>query len=244
MRYSWLGVLAICSITHRANAQFINLCEDISLSVSSQDTGYVQLYHPGFFIFGATENQGGFETICNWSVSTTDGSVIHEALTTGEWADQSFTLFEHDISLVDSMLVELILTNPNAGSPCCIVDTLVWQENEIIPNVVIGGWTILGNHVGTDCAASQTNHPDVAQINLFPQPASDVVRLRNATGIESAMVFDLTGQLVARFEAQVTQSTWNISHLDDGHYVVLLLDATGRRATSMPLLKCSGPLQR
>lgn len=239
-----MGIVTIGGMAHQSSAQFINMCEEISLSVSSQDTGHVQLYHPGFFIFGATENLGGFETICEWSVGTTDGEVIHEAVTTGEWADQSFTLFEHDVSLSDSMLVELILTSPNAASPCCIVDTLVWQENEIIPNVVIGGWTVLGNYSGADCISSQTSQIDVAHINLFPQPASDVVRLTNATGIESAIVFDLTGQLVARFEAQATQSTWNISHLDDGRYIVLLLDATGRRAASTPMLKCSIPLHK
>lgn len=239
MRHSLFSFLAICGLCHHANAQFINMCEEISLSVSSQDTAYVQLYHPGFFIFGATENLGGIETLCEWSVSTTDGAEVHTAVTTGEWADQSFTFFEHDVPLSDSMHVELILTNPNAASPCCISDTLVWREDEIIPNVFIGSWAFIGNHPGADCAVSQTTQPEFDQILLHPQPASDVLRLTNAAGIESAMVFDTSGQLIAKFDVHPVESVWNISHLDDGYYIVLLLDASGRRAASMPLIKSS-----
>lgn len=239
MRHLLFSFLAICGLCHHANAQFINMCEEISLSVSSQDTGYVQLYHPGFFIFGATENLGGFETLCEWSVSATDGAGIHTAVTTGEWADQSFTFFEHDVPLSDSMHVELILTNPNAPSPCCITDTLVWRENEIIPNVFIGSWTFIGNHLGADCVVSQTTQLEFDQILLYPQPASDVLRLTNAAGIESAMVFDTSGQLIAKFDVHQVESVWNINHLDDGYYILLLLDASGRRAASMPLIKSS-----
>jgi hypothetical protein len=76
--------------------------------------------------------------------------------------------FEHDVPLSDSMHVELILTNPNAASPCCISDTLVWRENEIIPNVFIGSWTFIGNHPGADCAVSQATQPEFDQILLHP----------------------------------------------------------------------------
>ena len=96
-----------------------------------------------------------------------------------------------------------------------------------------------GHHPGADCAVSQTTQPEFDQILLHPQPASDVLRLTNASGIESAMVFDTSGQLIAKFDVHQVESVWNISHLDDGYYIVLLLDGSGRRAASMPLIKSS-----
>lgn len=198
-------------------------CDAVSIQVSSSDSSYVQLYHAGFFLFGATENVGGFETVSSWTVSTMSGDVIHEAETTGAWAVQSFMLFDHELTVADSMRVELRLSSPLEEFDCCMVDTLAWAETELVPGVVFGNWEVLGEHVGQSCQAhSISNLRSFASLQIWPQPASQSFSIDVPQGVRTLHICDLTGKQLATFAATPGRRSFDISKLPSGTFVVAL----------------------
>ena len=138
-----LGLLPIS----KAYGQFFDLCEDISLTLAAADSNIVQLYHAGFFMFGATPNVGAYETVCEWTVVTLDGALVLDTTSTGDWAEQSFMTFSPNVELPATLLVDLVLTNPNVDFPCCISDTLAWVEGEG-PFGPTAEWEILSGSTG------------------------------------------------------------------------------------------------
>lgn len=214
-------------------------CDAVNIDVSSSDSAYVQLYHAGFFLFGADENTGGFDNVCSWTVTTIAGDVIHEAETTGAWADQSFMLFDHELTVADSMLVELRLSSPLEEQDCCMVDTLVWAETEVMPGVVFGNWEVLGQHVGQPCQANSiSNFPTSASLQIWPQPASQFFSIDVPPTIRTLLIFDLTGKLLATHGTQSGQRSFDISNLPPGTFLVALVGTDpGVPARTLRLVK-------
>jgi hypothetical protein len=94
----------LSSGTH-AQENPISMCEGVSITVNVGDTTLISLYHAGYFLFRATSNTGGHQNVCQWTVTSMDGTLIHEDVTTGIWEEQSFTLFETTVGIEDSMIV-------------------------------------------------------------------------------------------------------------------------------------------
>ena len=92
----------------------------------------------------------GYANVCDWEVTTLAGAAIHQATTSGQWADQSFSLFNHSVPISDSMEVTLFITNPISGITCSITDTIFWEETEVLPGSFIGNWAILGEYGGEE----------------------------------------------------------------------------------------------
>ena len=218
-------LLSGCMIPATLHAQ----CDAVNIDVSSSDSAYIQLYHAGFFLFGADENTGGFDNVCTWTVTTMAGDVIHEAETTGVWADQSFMLFDHELNVEDSMQVELRLSSPLEEQNCCVVDTLVWAETEVMPGFVFGNWEVLGQHVGQPCQANSiSNFPTSASAQIWPQPASQSFSLVVPPTVRTLLIFDLTGKLLATRATQSGQRSFDISNLPPGTFLVALVGTDPR----------------
>lgn len=205
-------------------------CDSLQVLVSSSDSSFVQLYHPGFFMFGATANVGGFDNVCFWTITDVDGNIIHEAETAGDFENQSFMLFNHDIPVTDTLLVDLMLTSPLEDHDCCISDTLVWVETEVLGDVIFGDWNTEpgGWNLGTACTLSSVNMPPAVEaIQLVPQPASASLRIEGLQGGESIRVLDATGRECLGVPLN-DRGTLDIQHLPSGVYILTVTTENGQ----------------
>jgi hypothetical protein len=98
-------------------------CAATDVSVSSSDTAYVQLYHPGFFILPS-----GFANVCQWEVTTSFGGVVFDTITSGAAFEQGLVLFDHTVPITDSMFVTVVITNPITMDTCTLMNTLVVED--------------------------------------------------------------------------------------------------------------------
>ncbi|MEZ4739091.1 MAG: T9SS type A sorting domain-containing protein [Flavobacteriales bacterium] len=195
-------------------------CGDVAILVSASDTSYVQLYHPAFFLIPS-----GFANVCTWEVATFDGAVVHEAITFGEWADQSFTLFDHTVPITDSMLVTLVITNDSSGITCTITDTLYWEETEVLPGSFIGNWAILNSSGGVQTGSADRAGTDKVGFAVLPGPALDHVRITGLGGSCSLAIHDANGALVATHANVGNNERVDVSWLPSGVYLIRLWDA-------------------
>lgn len=205
-------------------------CDSLGVLVSASDSTYVQLYHPGFFMFGATANVGGFDNVCFWTITDVDGNIIHEAETAGDWENQSFMLFNHDIPVTDTLFVDLVLTSPLEDHDCCISDTLVWVETEVLGEVAFGDWNTEpgGWNFGMACNVSSVNAPPAMDtIHLSPQPATTSLRIEGLLGGESIQVFDATGRECPGVTMD-DRGTLDIQHLPSGVYILTVTSENGQ----------------
>ena len=205
-------------------------CDSLGVLVSASDSNYVQLYHPGFFMFGATANVGGFDNVCFWTITDVDGNILHEAETAGDFENQSFMLFNHDIPVTDALFVDLVLTSPLEDHDCCISDTLVWVETEVLGDVIFGDWNTEpgGWNLGTACNVSSVNAPPaMGTIQLSPQPATTLLRIEGLQGGESIQVFDATGRECPRVTMD-DSGTLDVQHLPSGVYILTVTFDNGR----------------
>ena len=205
-------------------------CDSLGVLVSASDSNYVQLYHPGFFMFGATANVGGFDNVCFWTITDVDGNIIHEAETAGDWENQSFLLFNHDIPVMDTLFVDLVLTSPLEDHDCCISDTLVWVETEVLGDVIFGDWNTEpgGWNFGMACNVSSVNAPPAMEtIQLSPQPASASLHIEGLQGGESIQVLDATGRECLGMPMN-DRGALDIQHLPSGVYILTVTTENGQ----------------
>lgn len=205
-------------------------CDSLGVLVSASDSNYVQLYHPGFFMFGAAANVGGFDNVCFWTITDVDGNIIHEAETAGDWENQSFLLFNHDIPVTDTLFVDLVLTSPLEDHDCCISDTLVWVETEVLGDVIFGDWNTEpgGWNFGMACNVSSVNAPPAMEtIQLSPQPASASLRIEGLQGGESIQVLDATGRECLGMPLN-DRGALDIQHLPSGVYILTVTTENGQ----------------
>lgn len=202
-------------------------CSFLNIAVSASDSGYVQLYHPGFFMFGSTADTGGFENQCLWTVTTMDGTAVFDTLTTGAWADQSFVLFNHGLTVSDSMLVELTLSHPEEPMDCCMADTLVWVEDDFFN---FGTWETASLNVGSDCMASVGVHEvqRLSGISLFPQPAGDWCRVQAPREAVRLMIAAGDGRPVKEYTVFAVEADYPLTGLPAGLYFVTAWNAAGQ----------------
>ena len=122
-------------------------CDMMGLSVASQDTGYVNLYHPGHYL---THPQS--ENYIAWTITDTQGNIIAQDTI----LDDAHYLFNHNISITDTINVTAHLWNDSAVMPngnlvnCLIQDQLYWEVTQFTPTIFIGGWNILNGNVGVN----------------------------------------------------------------------------------------------
>lgn len=232
MLITWLGL----GSTLLAQGNPVSMCDAVSISVSSSDSTYVQLYHAGFFLFGATENVGGFSNVCYWTATTMDGETLHEAETAGEWETQSFMYFEHNLAVTDSIIVDLVITSPLEEFDCCMTDTLIWEE---AVSGTYGNWSVEDFNAGVHCDSSTgiETHIENASLSIYPQPAQHYFQLTNLPMNAMLIVFDLSGKQVLSMNAGNPSATYDISSLQKGIYFVQVFDEQKAKLATLRLLK-------
>lgn len=142
-----LSLLPLLLLTWGALGQILTSvpCEQLGLVVSSSDSNYVNIYHPGSYLIHPDESN-----VMIWTVTDGEGNVVVQDTIVGE----SGLLFEHDVLVTDSMFVSVQLTNDSAdfngdGVDCLIEDFLVWEEVEVLGQVAFGNWEF-GGSTGVD----------------------------------------------------------------------------------------------
>jgi hypothetical protein len=191
-------------------------CSDVSISISSSDTSYVQLYHAGLFLIDS-----GYANICEWEVTTFDGSVVHQDTTSGLFEEQSFSLFNHLVPISDSVVVNLVITNPIIGITCSITDTLIWEEIEVLPGSFIGNWAVLGEYGGVEdelITSARSSQP-LNQIQIQPTLVTDGFTISNIEGNAFVVMYDSMGREVF-VKTVYAQEKLVISSFKSGMYYV------------------------
>ena len=206
------ALLCLLLTAYTAHSQ----CAFVDLVVSSSDTSYVQLYHPGFF-----NMPSGFANMDAWEITTFAGDIVHEETAGGSF-EESFILFDHSVPITDSMLVTLVITNDISGIICTIIDTLFWEETEVIPGVFIGNWAILGSNGGLQTGLGE--QASVSDINVFPSPAADHVRIMGAGSNYALSINDVNGALVATHANVSANDRVDVSFLPAGVYFIRIAD--------------------
>lgn len=239
LRFHSLTFLMVLGLA--ANAQ----CEFVGVSVSASDTGLVQLYHPGFFFFGATPDVGGYDNVCYWTIHDMEGNVLHEAETSGDWETQSFMLFEHDVPVTDSMRVEIVLTSPLEDFDCCVSDTLIWDETQSPSgNSAWGDWSTEtdGYTEGVECGGTVAvaERPTECPLKLFPQPVEGAFRMEGLRGGETLTILNAVGRKVAVIPVVSPQQSFDITDLPEGPYFVRVAMGSLDRGEVHRLLKAPG----
>lgn len=204
-------VLSLMAFVNLADAQ----CEFTSLSVSSSDTAYVNMYHPGFFLIPS-----GSANVCQWQVQTFDGTILHEATTQGAWADQSFSIFNHNVPITDSMAVTLAITNQTEGIVCTIMDTLYWKETEVFPGSFVGNWDMVGYYGGVEeeLAVIKGTNESEPSITIFPVPAREFIQLSGNQTHYFVGLINSIGQTVISNRMLRVGEKMNIDNLPAGVY--------------------------
>lgn len=197
-------------------------CENMDVSISSSDTSYVQLYHPGFFILPS-----GFANECEWQVTTTSGDIVFETTTSGAAFEQGLVLFEHTVPITDSMFVTLVISNPVSGLTCLITNTLYWEETEVFPGSFVGNWNVIGFNPGISTAVNEGRSANAGDFVLFPSPAANHLRIEAPTSTAALSIWSTTGALVRSEANFMTSEPLDVSDLQPGIYFVGLQDEQG-----------------
>lgn len=198
-------------------------CSFVTVAVSSSDTSLVQLYHPGLFLI-----PNGDANICDWTVTTMDGTLVHEATTSGDFEGQSFMLFTHNVPVTDSMQVTLVITNDVEGITCTVVDTLVWEETEPVPGFPFGDWVVVGENGGVVTSVQVLMAHGDHMLAVFPNPAADRIWINGAGANFTASIVDENGALIASHLLSSTSEGLDIAILAPGTYFVQVQDDRGR----------------
>lgn len=209
-------------------------CSEVSLSVSASDTTYVQLFHPGFSIIPS-----GFDNICEWEVTSFSGDSIFQGTTSGQLNEQSFVLFDHSIPITDSMQATLVITNNTEGIICTVVDTLYWNEIEVLPGSLIGNWEILSSNGGVEKEITTTTEITLKgeNLELFPSPTYDFFQIKGDQEIYSFTIYDSNGQISATHNNISRFEKVDISNYSPGIYWVQFRDTNNRTIEVKKVLK-------
>jgi hypothetical protein len=228
--------LLTCSLFVLLRISAFGQCSDVSISVSSSDTNFVQLYHAGLFLIDS-----GYANICEWEVNTFDGTVIHQDTTIGLFEEQSFSLFNHTVPISDSMVVNLYITNPVSGIACSITDTLFWDETEILPGSFVGNWAVIGQYGGTESELVSTLEPSRPnrRFEIHPTLFSDQFRISTSSDQYILTVVDASGRVIFSYETSNTSEPINTSYWPKGIYFVSGQSSSGVFLGSSKVLKIS-----
>lgn len=205
-----------------ASSASFGQCQNVDVSVSSSDTGYVQLYHPGFFLLPS-----GNANVCDWEVTTASGALVFDTTTSGGAFEQGLVLFDHTVPITDSMFVTVVISNPVSGLTCLMTNTLYWEETEVFPGIFVGNWNVTGFNPGVATAVDGPGADTESGFTLFPSPAQDQVRIEAPGSSYVLSIVNATGVLVHREVNFMTSQPLDVTRLQPGVYIVDLQDERG-----------------
>lgn len=196
-------------------------CSAVTVSVSASDETSIQLYHPGFFNIPS-----GFANECTWQVSTFLGETVHEEVTSGDAFEQGQILFEHEVPTTDSMKVELLIVNDLEGLMCTIIDTLFWEEIEVLPGSFIGNWAILNESGGVEEEISSINARlmnSSKRFSIYPNLVENQCTVFNNGAPATLIILDGQGREVEHLLLDDEETKLDLSHLVSGMYYLQLM---------------------
>jgi hypothetical protein len=197
-------------------------CSSMGVSVSSSDTAFVQLYHPGFFLIPS-----GFANTCEWEVTTFSGELVFEDATAGDAFEQGLVLFEHTVPITDSMEVTVAITNTIEGIICTVTDTLFWKETEVLPGIFIGNWDVLNIIGGVEEVLTSTSEygGETDDFKVFPSPCETYFQIEGRQDLYSLSILNLSGQVIDSRANVSRLEKVDVSHLPAGMYFVHIQSA-------------------
>lgn len=208
-----------------ASFQCLSQCSTVVVQISSSDTSYVQLYQAGFFNIPS-----GFDNVVEWEVTDFAGELIHEDETSGSSTDQSTTLFDHEVSIEDSMKVTIVITNETEGIICTMNDTLIWEETEVIPGSFIGNWSVLSSNGGVEEEIITSIHSieEDVDFKIIPSLVHRQFRIEGDFENFSLHILNANGELVLNQKNIKHHEEIDIAHLQAGIYFIKLFDNKNR----------------
>ena len=71
----------------------------------------------------------------------------------------------------------------------------------------------------------------ISQLNVYPNPATDVINIVNHKQLSNISIYSITGSMV--YSSKEAVSTINVSELQSGSYLISATDINGRLNTTM-----------
>ncbi len=209
-------------------------CSNVGVQISSSDTTLIQLYNAGFFLIPS-----GIDNVVEWEVTSFSGEIIHQETTSGDFNDQSSSLFNHTIPITDSMKATIVITNTTAGIICTMNDTLYWKETEVLPGSFIGNWDVLSSNGGEEEQITATTEfsLNAKDIEIFPSPVYNNFTIKSDLAIASIKIFNLNGQVLSTHNNIRTQDQVDISNCSAGIYFVQFWDENGKMLATKKVVK-------
>jgi len=209
-------------------------CSTVAVQISAQDTTYVQMCHAGFFNIPS-----GIDNVCIWEVTDFWGEIIHQDTTSGASNDQSTSLFNHMISIQDSMKATIVITNETEGIICSMSDTLYWREDEVIPGSIIGYWDVLSSNGGTEEDISTSTKLVVTNQNIEINPSlvKDFFTIKGDIDTFSLNIFDASGQFMRSFKKLHAAENIDISRFSKGIYFLQIKDENSQTINVKKIVK-------
>ena len=187
-------------------------CDMMALSVSSSDTGYVQLYHPGAYLLWPRD-----PNVIEFAITDVQGNLIHQDTIYGS---NGLMLFNHNIPVTDTMNVQSIIRNDSLGIVCLIEDKLYWKITQVLPGSSFGNWEILNSNTGSDITTVRDMGKEAQNIVIFSSPGSDLIQISAPELNHYIDIFNLQGQYIRSTSERMGSSTLDVSNLENGLYIL------------------------
>lgn len=180
-KYIFALLFASVSLT-----SFGQQCSWLNLTVSSADTSFIQLYHPGPYLISPRN-----ATIIKYEITDFQNNILHQDTISG---GSGLMLFNHTVPVTDSMKVSALLTNNVAGITCLIEDTLFWKRTGAFPTIY--NWAILSSNVGANVTTVNEPQIDGSMFKIYPSLASNDLYIDGPVDLYSLTILNIRGQLV------------------------------------------------
>ena len=133
--------------------------------------------------------------------------------------------FDMDPHLTAPMLVHFY----NNGAPCAGIIHLK------ITNLDNPADSLIGIYMFNQ--SSGVKNLPIANIKLFPNPATDFFSLENTENVAAIRVFSLDGRQVARFDASTGNNIYSLQNQPTGNYILVMEDKNGDAFQAVELHK-------
>jgi hypothetical protein len=88
-------------------------------------------------------------------------------------------------------------------------------------NILISkGWTFFGDVLGS-CVLKINETAFSNHINIYPNPASDIIHIKNAKDVKSYIITDFSGRIILK--DFLAKDFINIQSLSTGNYILQLI---------------------
>ncbi len=222
MKKNLLLILLSFSIFATASAQMLNAEEETAhVNVIMDGGNYFELIY--FTNSSSTNMEVEWERISNdlpagWlSFVCIDGGSCYPPSTNGSTANENWVIPAGESRWLE---VQMRATEAEGAVPGTGTVVLEMRDKNNPNNADQATW------VGT-AFSTPTDDIEVDDVKVYPNPASDFIKISNAGGIETIEIYNLIGKKVKNFTGISDDDTYDISGLPTGMYLIRMLDEDG-----------------